>query len=104
MLVLIHNRWLAEFAERSARHESGDSLDYVRVEIKAALDRKELMPIVPVLLGETPTPRSTDLPLEIQALMQRSAHKISRDSFDADLAVLIRQMTGYFEVKEGHKS
>ena len=55
------------------------------------------MPIVPVLLGDTPTPRSTELPLEIQALMQRSAHKISRDSFDVDLAQLIGQMTRYFE-------
>ena len=100
MLVLIHNRWLAEFVERSAKHESGDILDYVRIEIKAALDRKELMPIVPVLLGDTPAPRSTDLPNEIQALMQRSAHKISRDSNDADLAVLIRQVTKYFEVRE----
>jgi TIR domain len=98
MLVLIHNRWLAEFVERSAKHESGDILDYVRIEIKA--DRKELMPIVPVLLGDTPAPRSTDLPNEIQALMQRSAHKISRDSNDADLAVLIRQVTKYFEVRE----
>ena len=42
MLVLIHSRWLAEFAERSAGHESGDNLDYVRIEIKAALDRMEL--------------------------------------------------------------
>jgi hypothetical protein len=98
MLVLIHNRWLAEFVERSAKHESGDILDYVRIEIKA--DRKELMPIVPVLLGDTPAPRSTDLPNEIQALMQRSAHKISRDSNDADLAVLIRQVAKYFEVRE----
>jgi TIR domain len=98
MLVVIHNRWLAEFVERSAKHESGDILDYVRIEIKA--DRKELMPIVPVLLGDTPAPRSTDLPNEIQALMQRSAHKISRDSNDADLAVLIRQVTKYFEVRE----
>ena len=54
------------------------------------------MPIVPVLLGDTPTPRSTELPLEIQALMQRSAHKISRDSFDVDLAQLIGQMRRYF--------
>ena len=100
MLVLIHNRWLAEFVERSAKHESGDILDYVRIEIKAALDRKELMPIVPVLLGDTPAPRSTDLPNEIQALMQRSAHKISRDSNDVDLAVLIRQVTKYFEVRK----
>jgi len=100
MLVLIHNRWLAEFTQRSTGHESGDSLDYVRVEIKAALDRKQLMPIVPILLGDTPAPRSTDLPLEIQSLMQRSAHKISRENFDADLAVLIRQMTSYFEVQD----
>ena len=34
MLVLIHNRWLAEFVERSAKHESGDILDYVRIEIR----------------------------------------------------------------------
>jgi hypothetical protein len=97
MLVLIHNRWLTEFAARSVKHETGEALDFVRVEIKVALDRKDMMPIVPILLGETPAPRASELPEEIQTLMQRSAHKISRDTFDEDLAALIRQMTNYME-------
>jgi hypothetical protein len=97
MLVLVNTRWVGEFARRSQKHETDEELDYVRTEIVAALNKGDAMPIVPVILGETPTPIAKDLPLEIQALMKRSAHKISREKFDDDLHLLIQQTTRYLE-------
>lgn len=97
MLVLIHNRWVTEFTDRADKHFSGESPDFVRIEIEAALERKDEMPIVPLLLGDTQNPLPEKLPLEIRAVMQRSWHRVSRDSFDDDMASLIRQMSNYID-------
>jgi hypothetical protein len=102
MLVLINNKWVDELTRRSLRHEKGEDLDFVRTEIVAALEKGDSMPIVPVLLGETVTPIAKDLPPDVSHLMERSAHRLTRENFSSDLQLLIEQTTRFLDGK--HKA
>jgi len=84
MLVLIGRSWVAEF---KARSEAGDR-DYVRVEIESALKRK--IPVVPVFLGDTPVPKSTELPDTMRPLLGLQAARLQRMSFDSDAETLAK--------------
>jgi formylglycine-generating enzyme required for sulfatase activity len=83
MLVLIGRSWDSEFEARSAAGER----DFVRVEIEMALARK--IPVVPILLADTPVPSVARLPASIHPLLELQATRLRRDSFDADAKALI---------------
>src|SRR5262249_36897361 len=75
--------WSSEFQVRS----DPEQRDYVRAEIESALSRK--IPVVPVLLGDTPVPSADSLPPAIRPLLQLQATRLQRSSFDADAKSLI---------------
>jgi TIR domain len=82
MLVLIGRTWSSEFQARS-----GPGMhDYVRAEIESALARK--IPVVPVLLGDTPVPTHDDLPAAIRPLLELQAARLQRATFDIDTKAL----------------
>jgi formylglycine-generating enzyme required for sulfatase activity len=86
MLVLIGRLWAGEF---KARHEAGER-DYVRVEIESALRRK--IPVVPVLLGDTPVPSATELPETIRPVLELQAARLQRTNFDTDAEALAKKV------------
>jgi len=83
MLALIGDRWIEEFQKRSNSEER----DFVRVEIASALARN--IPVVPVLLDDTPMPSEASLPGSIRRLLKLQATRLQRPSFDADVRALI---------------
>ncbi len=85
MLVLIGRSWVSEFEARSEPNER----DFVRVEIECALARK--IPVVPVLLGDTPVPVSYQSAHfhSIRPLLDLQATRLHRSSFETDVKALI---------------
>lgn len=87
LLVVIGSRWMELLAE----HMRGETRDYVREEIRAALSRKVI--VVPVLMGgegRMPVlPRAQDLPEEIRDLVSYQKQSIAHESFGRDIDELI---------------
>jgi len=92
MLVLIRNRWISELRRRAEKHESGEELDFVRAEIKAALNLYPNMIIVPTFLADTEIPQKSDLPPDVQPLLGLGGCRITRDHFSKDLQELVERV------------
>ena len=89
LLVLIGPRWLAVTdAEGTRRIDSTD--DFVRFEIATALHVG--MPVVPVLVDDTPFPQAEQLPGDLGALITRQGINLSSDRWRADVARLVVQL------------
>src|SRR5262245_3689078 len=89
LLVVIGERWLS--ASKEGQRRLDDPRDFVRVEIEAALERG--VPVIPLLLGNTPMPREDELPAGLKELAYRNALTIDlgRD-FHPHADRLIRQL------------
>jgi hypothetical protein len=83
LLALIGQRWLKS-GEESGGPRLRDELDFVRLEIAAALDRR--IRVIPVLLQGTRMPSVRDLPEDIGGLARRNAIELSdhRWRYDVD--------------------
>ena len=97
MFAVIHSRWIDELVRRQAQHDSGQQIDFVRMELKCGLERGDDMPVVPVLAEGVGHPRPTDLPEDIRRLSERSSTRLSRDRFDEDVLGLLNRITSGFE-------
>ena len=83
LLVVIGPGWLEAADEAGRRRLDGES-DYVRIEIETALSRG--IPIIPLLIGETPMVRPEQLPETIRDLAYRNGTNVRRDpDFRGDL-------------------
>jgi hypothetical protein len=58
-LAVIGDAWLS-IAGKSGFRRLDDPGDFVRIEIEAALNRQ--IPVIPVLVGDSPVPRAEELP------------------------------------------
>ncbi|MBT0961287.1 toll/interleukin-1 receptor domain-containing protein [Denitromonas iodatirespirans] len=85
VLVLIGPHWLS--AERDGTPRLSLPDDYVRMEVTRALARD--IPVVPVLLDDTPMPVAADLPADMRPLLQRHAVRVSDDGWADDVARLV---------------
>jgi hypothetical protein len=92
MFTLINSRWIDELRRRAPQHETGEQIDFVRAELKYALERGDAMPVIPILADTVEHPRGTDLPEDIRALSRRSSAHLSRDKFAEDVLDLFRQV------------
>ena len=80
------NRGGARRAAPSSR--ISDPADYVRLEVESALQKD--IPVVPVLIDNTPMPKSADLPESMHGLMFRQALTVSQlQDFDVHTKRLI---------------
>jgi hypothetical protein len=84
MLVLIGPRWLPLLRERM------DKPDWVRQEIAAALQRG--VRVVPVLVEDARLPAASDLPPDLQPLVNRQARSLSDERWRGDALVLIEML------------
>ena len=85
MLVLIGDQWGQVRSDRDA--PTGDTNDYVRLEIDAAFDRG--IPIIPVLLQDAVMPRHADLPDTLLRLSHLQAIRVRPEAFESDVARLL---------------
>jgi TIR domain len=89
LLAVIGPDWL-DARDATGQRRLDDPNDFVRVEIAAALQRK--IPVVPILLDNTPMPRADTLPDELKPLARRNAVPLSHLRFSSDVARLVERL------------
>jgi hypothetical protein len=97
VLVLIGRRWRGERPARLGQPDLPprvfDENDFVRREVATALAAG--VPVVPVLLDDTPMPGAADLPTDLQALPGRHALKLDHERFAVDVDQLVRSLQAW---------
>jgi pterin-4a-carbinolamine dehydratase len=89
LIVVIGPHWL-RIADEYGRRRLDKEDDWVRNEIRHALDRK--IPVLPVLLTKTPFPEKTALPEPIGRLSERQAFDLRDDRWENDIAELVSRV------------
>ena len=90
LLTVIGPQWL-DVKDESGGRRLDDPDDFVRVEIRAALQRD--IPVIPVLLDGTRIPKASTLPEDIRPLVLRNSLDLRHATFQKDLDRLVRQLT-----------
>ena len=88
-IVLIGKSWL-NVTNAEGKRRLDDPEDFVRLEIKAALERN--VKVVPVLVGGAAMPRMQQLPDAIAQLARRNAIEISDMRFHSDVYRLMEAL------------
>jgi len=89
MFVVIDANWLdpnADFGKRRIDNED----DWVRIEIESALQRH--LPVVPLLLDDTPILEVDVLPDSLQGLAYMQARHVRADDFAVDMERIIEEL------------
>lgn len=89
MVVVIGPQWL-DARDKLGRRKIDDERDWVRIEIRTALEHRKQ--VVPVLLDGTSLPAPEQLPADIRRLAYAQACEIRHQSFDADVERLIQSL------------
>lgn len=89
LLVLIGPQWF-DLLDKHGKRRLDDPDDFVRVEIRAALQRDKL--VVPIILDLGEMPPSDMLPEDIRALCRRSGFELKHASFHPDLDRLVSEL------------
>jgi TIR domain-containing protein len=85
VLAIIGPEWRAAFAAH------GDEKDYVRLELRQALQHEGVV-VIPVLVRGASLPAEADLPRDVQAVVRRQAVAIRDDRWEDDVAHLARSL------------
>lgn len=97
VLVLIGRRWRGERTAQAGQPDLPPRLfdegDFVRREVATALAAG--VPVVPVLLDDTPMPGPADLPADLQALPGRHALGLDHERFAADIERLVTALQAW---------
>lgn len=89
MLAMIGDRWLT-VTDGDGSRRIDDPVDFVRLEIEAALARN--IRVIPILISGAKMPRARDLPNSIDALAYRQALELSAHRFKLDLGRLLKAL------------
>ena len=89
MLAMIGDRWLT-ITDADGSRRIDDDVDFVRLEIEAALARN--IRVIPILVSGAKMPRPRDLPSSIDTLAYRQALELSAHRFKLDLARLLKAL------------
>jgi TIR domain len=90
VLAVIGPRWLDVRDSKNVRRLDNPR-DWVRTELRMAFDRG--IPVVPVLLDQTPLPPQEKLPAEIRLLSLSTYWQVRNRSFAADVRELIENLS-----------
>ena len=86
VLAVIGPKWL-DITDSSGRRRLDNPKDWVRTELQMAFERD--IPVVPVLLDDTPLPASHQLPAVIARLSNCAYWQVRHKTFESDLRGLI---------------
>jgi hypothetical protein len=89
LLAVIGTQWISLTDDGGVRRIDNPQ-DYVRMEIKLALDLE--ITVIPVLVDGATMPGEDELPDVLQELATRNAIHVRNDSFDDDVKRLIRRL------------
>lgn len=90
VLAMIGPLWL-DIRDTSGRRRLDHPRDWVRTELSMAFERD--IPVIPVLLEETPLPKPDQLPPDIEKLSLSSYCQVRHRSFESDVRGLIEGLT-----------
>lgn len=89
VLAIIGPRWLTVLDDNQ-RPRLEDELDFVRLEIQTALERK--IRVIPVLVERAGMPKREDLPAPLQSLLRRQAIELSDTRWAYDVSRLVENL------------
>jgi hypothetical protein len=98
LLAVIGPRWTTA-TDKGGTPRLHDPLDWIRVEIATALNRKIL--VIPVLVGGATMPSTDFLPEDLDGFAQRQAHELSDKRWAYDVEQLIRVLATDAEERIG---
>lgn len=81
LLAIIGPDWLSA-KDSKGQQRIGSEDDYVRLEIKSALERN--IPVIPILVDSTVMPAANDLPIDLRPLTRRHALELRNTRFAVD--------------------
>jgi TIR domain len=90
MLVLMGERWANFTDPKTGKRRLDNPKDFVRIEIRGALNRN--IPVVPVLLDGAELPDEAELPDDIKGLLNRQAQYVDLRNFGTDVQRLINKL------------
>jgi hypothetical protein len=90
-LIFIGDKWTGS-REQTAKSNIWDHHDYVRAEVRAALNRTML--VLPILVFGARMPRPEDLPEDIRGMARLNALPLRHESFDHDVENIIVAIVG----------
>jgi hypothetical protein len=96
LLAVIGKHWLSAADDAGARRLD-DPNDYVRAEIRTALERG--IHVIPVLVGDAELPPAERLPADLHALTSRNAVEIRHARFKDDVEHLARDLQASLGLK-----
>ncbi len=100
LIALIGPGWLSAQDENNNRRLD-NPLDFVRLEISAALERQ--IRVIPILLQGASPPKQDQLPGALQSLAQLNAFEIRHERFKADADRIMRSIVVYREEDAQHR-
>ena len=89
MLVMIGRNW-ADAKDEGGRVRLENPVDYVRLEIEAALKRD--IAVTPVLVQGAHMPTPENLPAEIRDLAYRNGFELSHSRWESDVGEMVRRL------------
>lgn len=94
MLVVIGRSWLT-IEDKSGRRRLDNPDDYVRIEVRSALQRADCI-VIPVLVDDAAMPGADALPDDLRPLVFRNATRVRNDpDFHRDVNGLIAELRSY---------
>lgn len=97
LLALVGPHWLTA-QDGQGRRRLDDPNDFVRIEVRTALERG--IRVVPVLVDRAPMPGTADLPDDLHKLVRLQALELDFRRFDADVGKLVRVIGGILKPRQ----
>lgn len=91
ILVIIGRNWL-KANDAHGKQALNNELDFVRIEIRTALEKN--ITVIPVLVDNAVMPLMDDLPKDIRSLSRKNAVELRHSGFSTDADKLIRYLHG----------
>jgi hypothetical protein len=92
VLIFIGSKWL-EPLSNGILPGLADHNDYVRLEVRQALQQRKL--VIPILVDGVVMPDQNKLPEDIATLTKRNALPLRHETFDADLDLITQTALGF---------
>jgi hypothetical protein len=100
LIAVIGRQWLV-LADEEGNRRMDNPDDFVRIEIRTALERG--VRVIPVLVDGASMPRARDLPDDLKLLVRRNALEVRHTSFNADCGRLIAALEQVLGLAKGEQ-
>lgn len=99
LLAVIGKNWV-NITDAQGQRMLLNPYDFVRVEIRTAMDRN--IRVIPVLVENAPVPNPDELPDDLKQLSRKNAIELRHTTFNSDVDRLVRSIQKFFEDEEAN--